>query len=170
MTSNPEKDSQEKAHRPSQQTHNRLGRRLKSEEKRAFFQQHGFTPDRPELYDEDSIDRSLTAIGRSSAVLRDIVGDGYEPFIERSREGHWRRSTALSEINTISQAADDIHSDWKLKHPDVPWGDITELRNHTIHEYTDVEWDSVWTTARNVVPRLVKQIEAPEPADPYDQL
>ena len=62
-------------------------------------------------------------------------------------------------IEIIGEAASRIDPDFRKAHPDIPWGDIIAMRNRLIHAYFDVELDFVWTTSKDELPELIRQIE-----------
>jgi len=61
-------------------------------------------------------------------------------------------------LEIIGEAAAGISSDFRLKHPDVPWPKITGMRNRLIHAYFDVNLDVVWQTVTEDLPGLVAQL------------
>lgn len=43
--------------------------------------------------------------------------------------------------------------------PEVPWHQARGIRNILVHAYFSVNWDVVWTTATESIPKLQKQLE-----------
>jgi uncharacterized protein with HEPN domain len=43
--------------------------------------------------------------------------------------------------------------------PDVPWSQITGIRNRLIHAYFDIDSDVVWLTAVEELPRLLPMLQ-----------
>lgn len=69
-----------------------------------------------------------------------IKGKSFDGFIEN-------RMFALSimkDIEIIGEAANKISNDIKDKFPEVPWADITGIRNRLIHSYFDIDMEIVW--------------------------
>lgn len=62
-------------------------------------------------------------------------------------------------LEIIGEAATGVSSDLRLKHPDLPWKKIMEMRNRLIHGYFDVNLDVVWQTVTEDLPGLVTQLE-----------
>ena len=69
----------------------------------------------------------------------------------------------IRNIEIIGEAAvrlQRIAPDFVAAHPDVPWIEMRGMRNKMIHQYFDVDWDIVWATIKNDLPRLKQRIEA----------
>jgi len=56
-------------------------------------------------------------------------------------------------------AARKISQETKNAHPDIPWKDITGMRNRLIHEYFRIDIEKVWDTVRKDIPVLITIIE-----------
>jgi uncharacterized protein with HEPN domain len=44
--------------------------------------------------------------------------------------------------------------------PDIPWQLAAGMRDVLIHDYDDVNLDTIWDTAQNDLPKLIAQVEA----------
>jgi uncharacterized protein with HEPN domain len=62
-------------------------------------------------------------------------------------------------IEIVGEAASRVSDDMKSEHSDIPWREITGMRNRLIHAYFDVDLDVVWKTVNDELPGLVKKIE-----------
>lgn len=65
--------------------------------------------------------------------------------------------TRLLEI--LGEAARRVSSEFREAHPEVPWGDVSGMRDRLIHVYDDINLGTVWHTATEDVPELVAQLE-----------
>ncbi len=68
------------------------------------------------------------------------------------------RSAVLQKLSVIGEAAARVSEETRTAHPEVPWNQARGMRNLLIHAYFSVDWDVVWTTATDSVPRLAGQI------------
>lgn len=59
----------------------------------------------------------------------------------------------------LGEAAAHISDPFKAAHPEVPWHQITGLRNLLFPEYYHVDRDLLWETARISAPALIHQFE-----------
>ncbi|MGN6388146.1 MAG: HepT-like ribonuclease domain-containing protein [Burkholderiaceae bacterium] len=46
------------------------------------------------------------------------------------------------------------------RHPDVPWKQMTGMRNRIAHGYFDIDLDIVWATVQTALPALFRQLES----------
>ncbi|AHI01320.1 DUF86 domain-containing protein [Kutzneria viridogrisea] len=66
--------------------------------------------------------------------------------------------TKLVEI--IGEAANHVDAEVRAAHPGIPWRKIVGMRNHTVHNYVEVDLYTVWAVVAEELPRLVPQIKA----------
>jgi uncharacterized protein with HEPN domain len=43
-------------------------------------------------------------------------------------------------------------------HPAIPWKDIIAMRHLLVHQYSGIDMDEVWNTAKHDLPRLGEEI------------
>lgn len=59
----------------------------------------------------------------------------------------------------IGEASANIPDNIKALHPDLPWRQMTDMRNTMAHEYFRINLKIVWETAHNNLPPLVVSLE-----------
>lgn len=59
-------------------------------------------------------------------------------------------------IEIIDEASKKIPKQIKDDYPDVPWREISGMRDKLIHDYFGVDTKIVWKTAKEDLPRLKK--------------
>ncbi len=62
-------------------------------------------------------------------------------------------------IQIIGEAANALSDEFKNKHTDVPWKDIIGMRHFIVHQYVDVDLETVWEVVNRDLPKLKKQIQ-----------
>jgi len=65
----------------------------------------------------------------------------------------------IKALEIIGEAASKVSENFKSEHPEIPWPEITGMRNRMIHAYYDVNLDVVWQTIKSDLPDLLKSIE-----------
>lgn len=50
-------------------------------------------------------------------------------------------------MEVVGEAATRVPEEFRLRHAEVPWRDVADLRNRLIHGYDAVNFDILWTTA-----------------------
>ena len=62
-------------------------------------------------------------------------------------------------MEVVAEAATRIPEEFRLRHTEVPWRDVADLRNRLIHGYDAVNFDILWTILQNDFPTLITQLE-----------
>jgi uncharacterized protein with HEPN domain len=62
---------------------------------------------------------------------------------------------AIRAIEIIGEAAKKVPPGIRKKQPNIPWRDITGMRDKLAHEYFGVDLQTVWTTIREDLPALL---------------
>ena len=60
----------------------------------------------------------------------------------------------------IGEASRSIPVKIRQSHPDIPWDQMSGMRNVLIHEYFGVDVQTVWHTTKRHLPSLRKHLEA----------
>lgn len=67
------------------------------------------------------------------------------------------QDAVIRQIEIIGEASKQISPELKKKHSDVPWKDISGMRDKLIHSYLGVDVESVWATVEKDLPKLKQQ-------------
>lgn len=63
-------------------------------------------------------------------------------------------SAVIRQFEIIGEAAKHIPEPIRKKYPDVPWKDMSAMRDRLIHGYFGVDYHLVWDTIRSKIPEL----------------
>lgn len=63
-------------------------------------------------------------------------------------------SAVARELEIIGEAVNNLSQEFKDKHQDIPFRDISDMRNFLIHEYFGVNLKVVWDTCKEDIPAL----------------
>lgn len=94
-------------------------------------------------------------LDEAGEALRFVGGYSFADFKNDSKTVH----AVLRAIEIIGEAAAKISPEYKNLHPQVPWDQIVGMRNHLVHVYFDVDYETVWKTVQDDIPRLIKAVE-----------
>jgi uncharacterized protein with HEPN domain len=61
-------------------------------------------------------------------------------------------------IEVLGEAAGKVSEDTRSACPEIPWPEITNMRNRLIHGYFDIDIDIVWNTASIELPALLADL------------
>lgn len=62
-------------------------------------------------------------------------------------------------MEILGEAAAKVSSDFRQHHPEIPWNQVTGIRNRLIHGYFDIDLDIVWQIVTNRLPELIAQLQ-----------
>ncbi len=65
----------------------------------------------------------------------------------------------IRNLEIIGEAVTKLSPELKAAHGDVPWGEISGMRNRLIHGYISVNLQIVWDTVEKVLPEFLAKIE-----------
>ena len=62
-------------------------------------------------------------------------------------------------IEIIGEAASKVTEVCRAENDNIPWNDVTSMRNRLIHGYFDINLDIVWETIQTDLPGLIESLE-----------
>jgi uncharacterized protein with HEPN domain len=104
---------------------------------------------------EDYLEHIAEAIERATSYLKPL-----QDLVEL-QQNQMVQDAVVRNIEIIGEAAGNIQKmapDFIAAHPELPWPQMRAMRNIVIHEYFFVDVNIVWTTVRNHLPHLKRQI------------
>ena len=69
------------------------------------------------------------------------------------------QDAVVRRIEIIGEAAGRVTEETKVSFPNLPWQDMTDMRNFLIHQYGDVDPQVVWDTVKLDLPPLITELE-----------
>jgi uncharacterized protein with HEPN domain len=70
-----------------------------------------------------------------------------------------KQNALIRSIEIIGEATKNLSSDFRKKHPSVPWKKIAGMRDRLTHHYFGVDFTRVWNVVKDDLPKLKKQIK-----------
>ncbi len=68
------------------------------------------------------------------------------------------QSAVLPWFEIIGEASRGLTDEFRLQHQQVPWREISDMRNRVTHGYFDIDLDVVWNTIMNDLPMLEQAV------------
>ena len=85
----------------------------------------------------------LEDIASAISDIREFVNDlPYDNFVNDRKTSH----AVIRSLEIIGEATRKIPPVVRRQHPDIPWNEMSAMRNKLIHEYFGVDLDIVWET------------------------
>ena len=86
-----------------------------------------------------------------------------EEYIKDKKKSDFLESKQLQDsvirrIEIIGEAIKNIPSDFKDSHENIPWKEITGMRDILIHQYFGVDLELTWEAIKVDLPKLKKSI------------
>jgi len=99
------------------------------------------------------LDHILESFAKVVQYLEDVSYEAY--LIDEEKQ-----DAIIRKIEVAGEATKRLSNSFREKHPDIPWRAIAGMRDKLIHDYFDVDLETVWETGVNDIPRLIPAIEA----------
>ena len=94
----------------------------------------------------------LDAMSRREEYTQDIK---YEDFMDN----YLIQDGVIRQIEIIGEATKRLSKEIKEKHPEIPWKDMSGMRDKLIHDYLGVDIDAVWDTVEEDIPALKNRLK-----------
>jgi uncharacterized protein with HEPN domain len=101
--------------------------------------------------DTDLLGDIKEAIRRINSYLENL---DYEKFLEDDKT----QDAVVRNLEIVGEATKNLSEGLKKKQQNIPWKELAGVRDRLIHQYFGVNFEIVWTIAKNELPSLVKQI------------
>ena len=102
--------------------------------------------------DPDYLNDIREAMRRILIYMADLT---YEQFMEDIKT----QDAVVRNLEIIGEATKNLSVNLRKSHPKVPWKDLTGMRDKMIHHYFGINYEIVWTIAKDELPGLLPRID-----------
>jgi uncharacterized protein with HEPN domain len=98
-------------------------------------------------YIQSSVDR----------ILSYTEGLDFDSFLQN----HLVQDAVVRQLEIIGEATKGISYEFRDQNPQIPWKVMSGMRDKLIHDYIEVDFKMVWSTATKDIPelnRLIKEL------------
>ena len=95
----------------------------------------------------------LNAIAK---IRRYVSGVDFETF-ENDEE---IMDAVIHNLTVIGEAANHVPPEIRSRYPDIPWRQMIDLRNFSVHAYWNLHPSVIWDTIQNDLPPLVELLNS----------
>jgi uncharacterized protein with HEPN domain len=103
----------------------------------------------------DFRDYLLDILQYSQKAERIINGIGFEEFYKNEE----KILAGIQVLEVIGEACKNLPASIKNQYPEVPWKDITGMRDKLIHAYFSIDAKTVWRTLHEDIPLLQEKVK-----------
>ncbi|MFB3894712.1 MAG: DUF86 domain-containing protein [bacterium] len=79
--------------------------------------------------------------------------------IEAFLDNQQVQDAVIRRLEIIGEAVKNVPEEVRIKYPDIPWKEISGLRDILIHEYSGVNIERTWKVVQEDIPDLEKKIQ-----------
>lgn len=97
------------------------------------------------------LDHMLDSIQKVQRYLDDV---SYADFLKDEE----KQDAVIRKIEILGEATKKVNKTLREKYPQLPWRAMAGMRDKLIHDYFDVDVETVWETATVDIPSLEKHI------------
>ena len=124
-----------------------------------------------------------SSLYRDNSRVRHML-DALQRIVELSRDldrAQLRKHENVTEmilfnLMVLGEAANNITREFAAKNPDVDWKGLSGVRHKIVHDYADIDFDTIWDILQNDIPDQYEKVKAvaatlpPEPTKPPPNL
>ena len=121
---------------------------------------------KPELYRDNSrVRHMLDAMERILSIAKGMSRDQLSHHEDNTEK-------ILFNMMVLGEAANNISREFAERNPSVAWKDIASVRHKIVHDYADIDFDTIWDILQNDIPEEYEKVKAvaatlpPEPTTP----
>ena len=96
--------------------------------------------------------------------IEDFVCVGKKAFLDNPLI----QDAVIRNLEVIGEASRRVGAEYQLAHPEIPWREMSGLRNILIHDYESVNLEKIWQVIEKELPSVKNTIERMLP--PLEQL
>jgi uncharacterized protein with HEPN domain len=98
------------------------------------------------------LEHVIENFSKISKYLEDV---SYEHFLIDEE----KQDAVIRKIEVAGEATKKLSKEFREKHFQIPWRSIAGMRDKLIHDYFNVDLETVWETAKHDIPNLLIEIE-----------
>ena len=106
----------------------------------------------------DNVKNDLYYIRKLREDLSFIVAHTKEITFEELGTNEILLDSMLFRLIQVSESARKLSDDFKRAYPSVPWTAVYGLRNRIVHDYGSVDLGIIYSTLKNDIPALLKEL------------
>ena len=104
------------------------------------------------IEDRERLLHILDAARASVRIVQSVDRESFE-------ESELHQNATVHLVQVVGEAANRLSEEFKSEHPEIPWPEIGGMRNRLVHDYYDINLDTVWNVVVEDIPSLIEWVE-----------
>lgn len=88
-----------------------------------------------------------------------VEGVTFELLMEKNYKAKMLRDAIIREFQILGEATKNLTDTTKERETSIDWQDIVDMRNLVIHEYFGVNYEIIWETIEEDLPKLKANVQ-----------
>ena len=101
------------------------------------------------------IDYLRDMLENANRAIQFIEGMDFETFSEDDKTVY----AVIRAVEIIGEATRNIPEEIRAKYPEIPWREVSDMRNKLVHRYFGINLEVIWQTLNEDLPMLAATIQ-----------
>ena len=101
------------------------------------------------------IDYLRDMLENSNRAIQFIEGMNFETFSNDEKTIY----AVIRAVEIIGEATRNIPEEIRIKYPEIPWRDASNMRNKLVHRYFGINLEVIWQTLNEDLPMLANALQ-----------
>ncbi|HNB37167.1 MAG TPA: DUF86 domain-containing protein [Anaerolineales bacterium] len=101
------------------------------------------------------VDYLRDMLDNAKRALRFDEGMDYSSFSKDEKSVY----AVIRAVEIIGEATRNIPEELRVKYPEIPWRDVSDMRNKLVHNYFGINLEVIWQTLEEDIPLLADALQ-----------
>ena len=88
-----------------------------------------------------------------------IIKESKDLYYEELIKNEILKRAFVRSLEIIGEASKNLSKNFREKHSNIEWRELSGLRDKLIHYYFGIKWDRVWDVIKKVIPEIEDKLK-----------